>query len=324
MLASGCGGYAARRITQAPNRYPSWLAPQASVFLYWENVAATNIPSKYLEVGPPEARLRYRVMPAADYELELESTNRTEQGKERLDLRFKCSIPGKTNSFTQSPRGTVVLLHGYGLGEFAMFPWALRLAEDGWRCVLVDLRGHGKSTGKQISYGLHETSDLSQLLDEIDSEGQLAPPVSVVGVSYGAALALRWKATDPRVGQTVAIAPYAVLSNAVINICREYAPLMPLWFPRAGLKHVPELLGVEPGELDPLTVVTRKPVQCLLVSPMNDKVTSPEDTQALYKALAPGSRLSMVWKSSHESVAYHFNALTPVVEDWLMETPASD
>jgi len=68
--------------------------------------------------------------------------------------------------------------------------------------------GHGKSTGKMIYYGLKESRDMSQLLDVLANRGQLAPPVAVIGESYGATLALRWKAMDPRVGNVVAIAPF--------------------------------------------------------------------------------------------------------------------
>jgi pimeloyl-ACP methyl ester carboxylesterase len=85
------------------------------------------------------------------------------------------------------------------------------LAQEGWRCVLVDLRGHGKSTGRRIYFGVQEARDLSQLLDELARDGQLARPVATLGESYGAALALRWKGLDPRVGPVVAIAPCAVL-----------------------------------------------------------------------------------------------------------------
>ena len=87
-----------------------------------------------------------------------------------------------------------------------MVPWAWRLAQEGGRCVLVDLRGHGQSPGKNIYWGLKESHDMSQLLDELEHQGQLAPPVAVLGDSSGAALALRWKTLDPRVGTVVAIA----------------------------------------------------------------------------------------------------------------------
>lgn len=322
-FTSGCSGYFARRITQAPNTYPTWLAPQARVVLDYDAALATNLLSRYLEVGPPEAKLRYRLVPAADYKFKVTGTNRLDHGRELYEFNFKANVPGNTNQFTQSPRGTVILLHGYGLGGYAMLPWALQLAQDGWRCVLVDLRGHGRSTGKQISYGIHESKDLSQLLDALTREGDLSQPVSVVGVSYGASLALRWKVEESRVGPVVAIAPYAVLSNAVINICDEYSWL-PLAFPRAGMKQVPSLLGVAADELDPLAIVGRHPVKCLLIAADDDKITPTADMQQLYQVLAQGSRLVVVPNSTHEIVAYQFSKVTPLVEDWLDNPAAKD
>jgi pimeloyl-ACP methyl ester carboxylesterase len=321
---SGCSNYFARRITQAPNTYPTWLAPQPRVVLDYDAALSTNLPSRYLEVGPPEAKLRYRMVPAGDYEFVAKGTNRLEKGREFFEFSFNGKLPGKTNEFTSSPRGTVVLLHGYGLGGYAMLPWALQLAHDGWRCVLVDFRGHGKSTGKQISYGIHESKDLSQLLDALEREGELCQPVGVVGVSYGASIALRWKGADPRVGPVVAIAPYTVLSNAVINICDEYASCMPLAFPRAGMKMVPSLLGVAPDELDPLAVVSRNPVKCLLIAADDDKITPVAEMQRLQQVLAPGSRMVIVLRSKHEYVCYQFSKVTPLVEDWLKNHASGD
>lgn len=317
VLASGCGGFAARRIAQAPNRYPSWLAPHARVLLAFDQNISSNLPSQYVKVGPPEAQLRYRVMPAADFKLELSSTNWSEQGERKFQFNFRSEWPGQTNEFTTTPRGTVVLLHGYGLADYAMFPWALRLAQDGWRCVLVDLRGHGKSTGKQISFGVHEQRDLSQLLDKLENELGLTSPIALVGVSYGASLALRWKASDARVGPTVAIAPYGVLSNAVMNICREYAPCLPLAFPRAGMKNLPELLNVEPAELDPVAVMRRHPVKSLLIVGTHDMVTPPQNVQTLRKMLEPDSKMVLVLRATHETVAYQFKEVAPLVEDWI-------
>jgi pimeloyl-ACP methyl ester carboxylesterase len=323
-ILTGCGGYAARRIVEAPNRYPTWLAPSARVVLAYDGTITSNFPSQYLEVGPPAAKLRYRVVPPADYQFHAHSTNVLEHGRELFEFSFKAQLPGKTNGFTASPRGTVVLLHGYGLGGFAMTPWALQLAQDGWQCVLVDLRGHGRSTGKQIYYGIRESRDMTQLLDQLERVRQLPKPVAAIGVSYGAALALRWKGDDPRVGPIVAVVPYAILSNAVVNICREYAPLMPLAFPRAGLKLVPGELGVAASDLDPLTVVRRHPVRCLLITSDGDKVTSPEDMRRLSDALAPNSRVAVVLNSTHETAAYQFGDVIPLVQDWLDQDSTGD
>src|SRR5208282_4960321 len=156
----------------------------------------TNFPTHDVNDGPPAARLRYRVVEPADYHLQMNSSNWIEDGEPQFTFKFTADVPGATNRWTGHPRGTVVLLHGYGVAQFAMAPWALRLAQDGWRCVLVDLRGHGKSTGNRIFYGTREATDLSQFLDHLDRDGKLITPVAAVGESYGAALALRWEGLD--------------------------------------------------------------------------------------------------------------------------------
>ena len=46
-------------------------------------------------------------------------------------------------------------------------PWALVLAKAGYRVVLVDLRGHGHSTGDRIYFGGIERTDLVQCLDAL-------------------------------------------------------------------------------------------------------------------------------------------------------------
>ena len=314
---AGCGGFFARRMAQAPNTYPAWIAPKAPVELAFAANFLTNFPARFAEVGPPPARLRYRLVDPAEYRFEVSSTNWLEHGKPHFKFAFHATVPGKTNTWTLRPRGTVVLLHGHGLGQFAMAPWALRLAQEGWRCVLVDLRGHGKSTGRRIYFGSRETNDLSQLLDVLARDGQMAKPLAAFGESYGAALGLRWKTVEPRVDSVIAIAPYAVLSNAVLNIRTEYAGWMPKSFVKSGLKHLPSLLRAGPGELDTTTILVRHPVAGLFVAGAEDKITPAADVRKLYEQAATGSQLIVVPAATHEAVTYYFDDLVPPVLAWL-------
>ena len=307
----------AHRMTQAPNTFPGWLAPRAPVELAFDANFLTNFPARFVNVGPPEARLRYRVVPAANYRVRVSSTNWSEGAQPHFRFTFKAQVPGTTNAWTQSPRGTVVLLHGYGLGQFAMVPWALRLADDGWCCVLVDLRGHGKSTGKRIYFGIKEPQDLTQLLDTLVHDERLSGPVSVLGESYGATLALRWKTEDARVNRVVAVAPYAALSNAVLNIRQEYADWIPRGLVRAGLRRLPRLLNAEPAQLDTITVLENYPVAALFVAGGNDRIAPPEEVETLYALAAPGSRLVLVPDATHEAVTYYFEELVPPILEWL-------
>jgi hypothetical protein len=180
LSSAGCGGFMARRLAQAPNTYPTWFTPPAPVALGFGSNYLAAFPSRFLQVGPPPARLRYRIIEPADYRLELTSTNWSVKGHPRFRFSFTATTPGLPTSFTLAPRGTVVLLHCYGLNQTVMMPWALRLAQDGWRCVLVDLRGHGRSTGDRIYFGTVEHRDLSQLLDELARGQPLAEPVAAV------------------------------------------------------------------------------------------------------------------------------------------------
>jgi pimeloyl-ACP methyl ester carboxylesterase len=317
LSTAGCGTFMAHRLVQAPNTYPDWFAPEAPVLLGFSPKFLTNFPKQFVEVGPPEAKLCFRIIEPADYHLKVSSTNWSEHGKTETEFDFQADIPGPTNHWTSAPRGTVVLLHGYGLAQFSMVPWALRLAEEGWRCVLVDLRGHGKSTGKRIYYGINEAHDLGQLLDRLERDGSLQAPVAAVGESYGAVMALRWKMVDARVGPVVAIAPYASLSNAVMNLRQEYAGWMPKWMLRAGLKQLPVVLGLTAGELDATTALTKNPIDALFVAGGKDKIMPVADVEQLRNLAAPGSDLIVVPDATHETVTYYLAELAPPVMAWL-------
>jgi pimeloyl-ACP methyl ester carboxylesterase len=320
LLESGCSGFIARRMAQAPNTYPTWLAPAAPVRLAFDERVLAKSPEQFAEVGPPAARLRYRVVEPADYHLQVVATASDDQGKKRYRYEFRTQLP-EPNAWTSAPRGTVFLLHGYGLAEFAMAPWAFRLAEDGWRCVLVDLRGHGKSTGKMIYYGTVEARDLSQLLDQLSGRGQAASRVAVVGDSYGAALALRWKTTDPRVGWVVAMAPYGVLADAVVNLCHDYAHYLPREVLLAGLAQLPAVLGVSEDDLDMTAVLARHPVAALFVAGAADTVIPTAAVRQLEAAALPGSELIVVPGATHETLPYHFDELAAPVLKWLGGRP---
>jgi pimeloyl-ACP methyl ester carboxylesterase len=313
----------AQRMVQAPNTYSTWFAPKAPVLLAFSPDFLANFPKQFVAVGPPAAQLCFRVVEPADYHLTFSSTNWLEHGWKRTEFDFHADLPARSNLWTSAPRGTVILLHGYGLAQFSMAPWALRLAQEGWQCVLVDLRGHGKSTGTQIYYGLQEVHDLSQLLDELAREGRLKEPVTAFGESYGAVMALRWKTVEPRVRMVVAITPYAGLSNTVLNLRHEYAGWLPKTLIRAGLKKLPSVLGASASELDTTTQLARSPVTAFFVAGAEDKITPATDVEQLNALASPGSKLMVLPGTTHETVTYFFADLVPPVLAWLLEKGGS-
>lgn len=319
ILLTGCTPttWLARRMQQAPNTFPTVLGPEPLVYYSFPGQWLTNFPAETAAVGPPAAKLNYRVIEPAAYGFHLVSTNWPDGPRQRYRFDFRAAVPGPTNAFTAAPRGTLFLLHGYGVSGTTLLQWALTLAEDGWRCVLVDLRGHGESTGKKVYFGARESRDLAQLADGLERAGRLRPPYAVLGASYGAALALKWAGEYPRIGPVVALTPYAELQPAVLAIRDGYARWIPRGWVRAAAARLPQVVGVEAAGLDPLHWLGERPVRALFVATDHDPIAPPDAVKRLHAIALPGSAYEHLATGIHETAPFQFGDLLPTVRAWL-------
>lgn len=99
----------------------------------------------------------------------------------------------------------LVLLHGLVVGSLATFFFSAAPALAArHRVTLFDLRGHGLSSRPQTGYDLGTLADdLQAVIDDGPSE-----PVTLIGHSYGALIALRYALRAPaRVARLVLIEP---------------------------------------------------------------------------------------------------------------------
>ncbi|WP_320046877.1 alpha/beta fold hydrolase [uncultured Ilyobacter sp.] len=82
----------------------------------------------------------------------------------------------------------ILFVHGFPLAGEMWRPAAERICGDGWRCVLPDLRGHGRSdTTAEASIRAY-ADDLAHLLDNL---GETQPAV-VCGLSMGGVITLEF------------------------------------------------------------------------------------------------------------------------------------
>ena len=203
------------------------------------------------------------------------------------------------------PKGTVFVLHGIGdrKDKVPYLLWARVLAQAGYRAVLVDLRGHGRSTGRYMSYGVHESHDMAQLLDAFEEQGLVYGPVGVWGISYGGAVAIQWAAIDPRVKAIVAFEPFCTLRDAV----RDFAPVvLGGWsfiaqppFVRAVTNAAAALAGFDPDDANPLRAITRTDAPVLLVHGTRDRHLPPRHSERLHDAAPDHSELLLVEGDGH-------------------------
>jgi len=173
----------------------------------------------------------------------------------------------------QDPVGTTLVLHGIHGDKASMVGVARSLRDRGQRAVLVDLRGHGASSGRWLSYGVRESTDLSQLLDQLEALGLLAGEVGIYGPSYGGAVALQTAALDPRIARVVSVSTFASLRSVVPSYAQRAVPLLTGLLPTAildaladgALEDAGELGGFSPAAADPTSAIRRTRAQVLLI-----------------------------------------------------------
>ena len=309
--------FLAHQMMRAPNAYPDWVAPDALVTFSLPETMVGSVPVRSFAVGPPNAHLSYRVIEPADYQLRETHTTSQKKGKTHYQFRFHGIPPSQAKPVDGPIRGTLLILHGYSVEAETMLPWAFCLGQDGWRSVAPDLRGPGRSTGAKVYFGAVEATDLRQLIDELDREGVLTPPLVVLGTSFGSALALKLAAEDDRVTGVVAITPYARLETAILGIRDNYASWVPESWVRNAARHLPELTGATPRQLDPIQWIQGRPIRACLVAGTGDTIAPVREVRELQSTLGTNTAYFQTTNGIHETIPLQVEELAPSVRQWL-------
>jgi pimeloyl-ACP methyl ester carboxylesterase len=226
----------------------------------------------------------------------------------------------------RAPKGTIFVLHGIGdrKDKVPYLLWARILAQAGYRAVLVDLRGHGRSTGRYMTYGVRESRDMKQLLDAFEAQGLVAGPVGVWGISYGAAVGIQWAAVDPRVRAVCAFEPFCTLRDAV----KDFAPVVlggwsfiaPGPVLRATTNAAAALAGFDPDDASPLRAIRKTSAPVLLVHGTRDHHLPPYHSVRLHEAAPDHSELFLVEGDGHLTLwVRHLPIVRERVTTWFDE-----
>ncbi|WP_394841116.1 alpha/beta fold hydrolase [Pendulispora brunnea] len=231
------------------------------------------------------------------------------------EVRVAVGPPAATLSLAvvdppaNAARATVFVLHGIrgSKVESGMRAWSEMLTGAGFRVILVDLRGHGRSTGDDLSYGVLESRDLAQVLDAVEARGLRIGSVGVIGNSYGAAAALEWAARDARVHAVVAVSPFASL-RAVVP---AYAVVpLPSDFVNEVIDRGGQQGHFDPDEASPVVAITHTGSPVLLMHGEDDRRIPAAHSQRIFAAGKDHAELVLVPGAGHRSIVEH-----PVVRE---------
>jgi dipeptidyl aminopeptidase/acylaminoacyl peptidase len=203
-------------------------------------------------------------------------------------------------------KGTVLLLHGVRMDKQSLVPVGVALSDAGYRAVLVDLRGHGESSGRYLTYGSVEARDLSRLLDGLSSGGPSPGCTGVYGFSYGAAVAIELAARDPRFRAVVAVAPFSSLREVATDYEQKYLPaplrLVPdAWF-QSAIDEGAKLAEFDPDRAAPIRAVEQTVADILLIHGTADTQVPLRHSERLAKAAGTRAELLAIPGATHDEM----------------------
>lgn len=304
---------------QAPNQQQ---APRA----VWDESYARRFDALYaqvwrLPVGPPAAELAVAVVEPGDYDFHYGiEWKQNEQGHTWCEPKLGWKLPDRAKGASLKSRGTILILHGYRDAKENVAHWALCLAQQGYRCILVDLRGQGRSSGDVIGFGAFEINDLKLLLDDLQRRGLAADRVGLLGVSYGASMSLLLAAQDKRVGVIVALEPFSNAAKAVVEFAHGVSPqeaskISDRTFATA------VSLAAQRGHFawsdgDVLAAMSRVTAPVLFYHGAKDTWISPENSRVLQAKASGPSRLVILPDDDHVLLSMRLEGIYVDVGEW--------
>lgn len=257
-----------------------------------------------IEVGPPRANLSVWVIDPI-------VTNTVKVGLPNMSggrhvWEFSCADrPRRPDG---QPLGTIIILHGI-YDSKASFGAAMGrvLAASGYRTILVDLRGHGRSTGDWMTYGVVEAQDVSQVISALEEQHLIAGRLGILGISYGGAVAIQTAAIDTRVEAVATLGAFSSLRDVVPPfgqrlVTRRLGKLA-WWVLRGTIPDVIAAAGraadFDPDQANPRQAIAHTRAAVLLMHGGSDSYVPPAHAEALFDAAGGPARLVMVRGATH-------------------------
>ena len=320
LAGSGCvSGMLAKMAVKAPNQQRT---PRVVRDAKYRQHRDTLFAQQWrLKVGPPRAELQVGVVEPGDYAARYEIEVKTNDKGHRWPVpKLHWTVPAKT---LFEVNATVLLLHGYMDSKEDVMHWAVYLAAQGYRCVLVDLRGHGRSTGDWVGFGALEVADLKQLLDDLERRGLLEGKLGVMGVSYGASCGLLLAAKDPRVSTLVALEPYSDARSAIVEFAHGVAPKQAAKISaatfQAAVQKAPRLGGFSWADADVAAAAANVKVPVLIFHGARDTWLLPKNSEVLAAKLGGEKVLRILPEDDHLSLSLRLTPIHDEVGRWFAE-----
>ncbi|WP_139350557.1 alpha/beta fold hydrolase [Rhodanobacter sp. B04] len=224
-------------------------------------------------------------------------------------------------------RGSVILLHPWGMEGSALTTWALLFASAGYTVVMPDLRSHGESADAPVGYGPREADDIVDLVRDLRAAKRLPGPLYLFGVSYGGTVALFAAPKLAEVHGVIAIEPYAsaatVIRRAPAGDLFGHRWLASWIRPREvdqAIQRASRQLGVDLAQPDPGDALAHTPSCALILRGAEDNLIAGDGLSELARR-SPRASYVEVSQEGHLILPMRTDRLLPPLLDWMQGVP---
>lgn len=176
-------------------------------------------------------------------------------GKRGSLIRFQLTAEGIELPPFGTVNGNLLLLHGRKGRKEDLLPVAERFCAAGFRCLLVDLPGHGESPIREVRFGSSEfeSSFALPLLEEVSQRLSIdEEPFAIWGMSMGGAYATRVASVgDSACFALVIVSSFDDLGGLIREQSRVRASVLGKPLALAVRENVRRISGVDPYDIQP-------------------------------------------------------------------------
>lgn len=203
-------------------------------------------------------------------------------------------------------KATLVLLHGHKGRKEDYLPVAERFCAVGFRCILVDLPGHGDHPARYATFGHGEASLPSEVLQDAARRFHFNPaPAGLFGISQGGAIAIQ-AAARPRDGwfAVAELSGFASLKEVIHDQAVQY--FGPLREPAEAMVYalVKHRAGFEPSAIRPVDAAAKlSSIPVLIGHGDADAFIQSHHAQALFQSVpSPRKQFLNVPGAGHSNI----------------------
>lgn len=194
-----------------------------------------------------------------------------------------------------------ILFHGYRGNGRREFSGNNRLAENlGFNVLVVDERGHGKSGGHTITFGIKERYDCLAWANYVSERFGSEVPIILSGVSMGAATVLMASSLSlpPNVAAITADCPYSSPGEIIRKVCGDVKLPPALAYPFVVVGAL--IFGrFKLWETSPVKAVRQTSIPILLIHGEDDRFVPCEMSRKIYAACRAMAELVIVPDAGH-------------------------